>query len=62
MTIFLVIKAKRKEQSKLLEQEKKTIKKKKDKDRIKETKNAKSNIPKKGKTKAINVKPANKKK
>ena len=62
MTIFLIFKAKRKEQTKLLEKEKKTIKKKKDKDRIKKNTNTKSNIPKKGKSKAINVKPANKKK
>ena len=56
MTIFLILKARRKEQNKLLEKEKKANKKKKDK--IKK----KSNITKKGKTKTINVKPLNKKK
>ena len=60
MTIFLILKARRKEQNKLLEKEKKANKKKKDK--IKKNQNKKSNITKKGKTKTINVKPVNRKK
>ena len=62
MTIFLIIQAKRKEQKKIIEREKKEAKKKnKDKNKIKK-KPDKSTNNTKGKTKTINVKPAKKKK
>ena len=59
MTIFLIIQAKRKEQKKIIEQEKKQAKKK-GKEKIKK-KPDKGSLTK-GKTKTINVKPAKKKK
>ena len=62
MTIFLIIQAKRKEQKKIIEKEKKQAKKKnKEKNKVKKKPDKNPNNTK-GKTKTINVKPAKTKK